>query len=162
MPQCDSGVHIFFVVVAVLCVVVYPIGIPLAFLVLLHRDERQRQLLVYAEDDGAGSGAARPCPVGAPAEHAQELQAEAPAAGDLVLVKYEGDMDALFQIAEDGTVVPYASADAPPGATQQVSLPTLDEGQAKPKGGPSGKDAGATQPNDARKNSLESIDSEHS
>ena len=56
MPQCDSGVHTFFVAAATLCVFVYPIGIPLAFWVLLRRDERRRQLLVYAEDDGAGSG----------------------------------------------------------------------------------------------------------
>jgi hypothetical protein len=53
--DCDSDVHVAFVLVAAVCIVVYPVGIPLTFFVLLRRDERRRQRSVHVEastDDG--------------------------------------------------------------------------------------------------------------
>jgi hypothetical protein len=57
--DCDSPMHITFTAIATVFIFVYPVGIPLTFVVLLRKDERKRKRNVYpardadTPDDGA-------------------------------------------------------------------------------------------------------------
>jgi hypothetical protein len=44
--QCDGDTHTAFSAMAVLCVVIYPIGIPVSFFLLLRRDQKARAEMV--------------------------------------------------------------------------------------------------------------------
>jgi hypothetical protein len=54
--DCDSGAHVGFMAFAVVCIVAYPIGIPLLFLFLLYRNEKKSNA-VHPEEDTAAPAA---------------------------------------------------------------------------------------------------------
>ena len=50
--DCKSDAHTGFKGAALFCIVLYPVGIPLTFLFLLHRDERSRRAWHATDESG--------------------------------------------------------------------------------------------------------------